>query len=488
MSAICLAIAAPEVSGMLEILEVNRPWIDMAEIRVDSLSRLDDNELRELCNRLCAERVPFIWTVRWRGEGGAFKGSEEERLHWLCFGDREGASYVDVELMSPLAVRFRPQRARLIMSFHDFSGTPSDPEDILRKMEALRPHVLKVSFVPHGTDDLRRIMDLYVMNWSAPLAAIGMGEWGEASRLFPAVKGMPWTYGCGVSSTGTAPGQFSVKELRELYRIDRVSASTPLFAVIGDPVEHSRSPFLHNSFYSSAGIDALYGRVHVDDMEAFFRIAETWGLRGVSVTIPHKEMVVRMAGHSHWLHDVGAANTLFRNNSGWQVDNTDIAAAMECLRERVVPGEKPRVLLLGAGGVSRGLAWGIVREGWELTVCNRTRVRAEALAGELGGKILDWDSRVSEGFDVIINGTRIGMEPNVKETPLEFSGSMEGKIVFDTVYTPENTVLLQQARLCKAAVVTGREMFWRQAALQHGIWFGGPPPYAEMRRIMELDG
>jgi len=146
---------------------------------------------------------------------------------------------------------------------------------------------------------------------------------------------------------------------------------------------------------------------------------------------------------------------------------------------------QPRVLMLGAGGVARALAHGMHQVGWRVTICNRSTERAKKLVAELdGSEWLHWDDRSAHGYDVVINGTSMGMSPEVHLSPMEFEGSHGGLVVFDTVYTPEMTLFLKEAKEAGAMVITGREMFYRQAALQHAHWFKTDPPWEAMQAIL----
>lgn len=483
MTKICLSLAEKEVSTILEKISAYGRQVDLVEIRVDALESQGIDVLQRLKPVLQQDVLPVLWTVRWKGETGAFTGSEEERLKWLEFGDEHGARWIDVEACSPLGSKFKPRKAGLVSSYHNFDKVPEDLDRVIESLKATGADVLKVALAASCTADCRRTLDLYDQVGDHPLIAISMGEWGECSRVLPATRGLPWTY-ASLDGQNTAPGQFSVQELNELYRLREVDDKTPVYVVIGDPVSHSLSAKLHNAYYGVSGTHAVYGRIHVDDMEEFYKICAILNIRGVSVTVPHKESLMKHLDADHWLQKVGAANTLVKKADGWVVHNTDIAAAIGALKEKVLPDTLPRVLLLGAGGVVRGLASGLLNEKWSVTICNRTAEKAKALAAELGVKSLPWEQRTPENYDIVINGTTLGMTPNEDQSPMDLSKASNETIVFDTVYTPEWTRFLKQAKARGAQVITGREMFYRQAALQHQHWFGGEAPLYEMKKIL----
>jgi 3-dehydroquinate dehydratase/shikimate dehydrogenase len=487
MSSICLSVQATSVQELLEQIDLHEGEASMVELRIDALHEVKEELLASLMRVLHERDQRVIWTVRWREEKGYFLGHEDERLALLQMGDRLGADYVDVELRSSLLERLSLAQSKKIVSHHRFDACPSEAEseELLKELKLAKPDVAKVAFATKNTAECLAIMRLY-QEYDGSLVAIAMGEFGEASRLFGAFLGMPWTYAAADGFGGTAPGQYSVGELLDLYRYEKMTMSTRRFAVIGNPVSHSLSPNIHNRHYIREKLDAVYGKVRVDDMVCFYQLAELIGLEGVSVTVPHKEAIAKLTPKGSYLAKVGAANTLVRDDGKWRVENTDIAAALAAIEAQLEMEQvNPRVLMLGAGGVARALIYGMVDKGWSVTVTNRSIERVDCLLEEIPTlEKLHWEDRCPHGFDVVVNGTSLGMTPNEDTTALEFEGSHAGLVVFDTVYTPEMTLFLSMAKEVGARLATGREMFYRQAALQHQHWFGGPTPWESMESIV----
>lgn len=485
MTDICLSLSGSNFDEWIEQLEEDRNNYTMVELRVDLLENVNDPKLDLLTQSLNDAKIPFIWTVRYKAERGHFKGTEEERLALLERGDQLGASYVDIELQSNLHSKIELSKAKRLISFHDFDQLPDNLDELLIAMQAAKPDIIKVAFAIQSTSDLRKVLELYKTPLPCPLIAIAMGDAGEVSRLLTFKLGLPWTYASCSHAEATAPGQFTAQELTHLYRLPEAKASTPTYCVIGNPISHSLSPAIHNSHYKSETLDAIYGRIKVDDMDEFYKIADLLEIRGVSVTVPHKETLMKWCEQDKDLSTIGSANTLIRQEQDWLVKNTDIEAAIESILCFLPEGMKPKVLMLGAGGVARALAHGMHQKDWRLTITNRTTEKSEKLSAELpGSEWIHWDDRSAHGYDVVVNGTSIGMSPNVDQSPLEFEGGHEGLIVFDTVYTPEMTLFLTQAKASGAMIITGREMFFRQAALQHAHWFNTTPPWESMQNIL----
>jgi 3-dehydroquinate dehydratase/shikimate dehydrogenase len=235
-------------------------------------------------------------------------------------------------------------------------------------------------------------------------------------------------------------------------------------------------------------------------------------LRGYSVTLPHKEEAARLAHHSDPATErTGAANTLIRAKDGtltaW---NTDYQAVVETLRSNLVsftgkatsqgPGstgittELPpepagilggkAVLVLGAGGIARAVAFALRREEALVVISNRTTERAARLSAEVGCRHVEWGARHSLKVDVIVNCTSVGMHPDVDESPMHVSVLKPGMVVFDTVYNPETTLLVKDARSRGCNVITGVELFVRQAALQFRLFTGRDAPVQLMREAV----
>jgi 3-dehydroquinate dehydratase/shikimate dehydrogenase len=267
------------------------------------------------------------------------------------------------------------------------------------------------------------------------------------------------------------------------------------------------SPLIHNAAFDRAGLNNVYipFRVPRDKLAETLRDFEWLGVRGYSVTLPHKEAVVEITRqYDGPIAEIGAANTLYRGaDNRWRAANTDYDAALESLELAVQgavevataddesqpqEGGHPlsgcRVLMLGAGGVARAIGMGVVRNGGALMVTNRTRVRAEELARQLGCIFVQWENRGAASADVLVNCTSVGMHPNIDESPFAQNWLREGMIVFDTIYNPERTLLIKQARDRGCKTVTGVEMFIRQAGRQFELFTGQSAPLDSMRDVL----
>ncbi|HYV39821.1 MAG TPA: shikimate dehydrogenase, partial [Gemmataceae bacterium] len=318
---------------------------------------------------------------------------------------------------------------------------------------------------------------------------------GFASRILGPCFGAPFTYAAFNKERGIAPGLPSFDDLHNIYDIDRLNRQTAIYGVIGDPVAHSLSPLIHNKTFRKLGINAVYVpfRVSRAELPGFLKAFDKLPVRGYSVTIPHKEMAATLATQRDAaVTRVQAANTLVRTDTGWSAFNTDAQAALDSIHAHLpanADGSPPTlhsrsVLLLGAGGVAKAVAHALAKEVSLLAIANRSADKAHKLAEQVDCRAVDWAARHNILADVVINCTSVGMHPNTDESPLHHSFLKPGIMVMDAIYTPETTLLVKEARSRGCHVLTGVDMFVRQAALQFKLFTGMEPPLDYMRGII----
>ena len=409
-----------------------------------------------------------------------------------------GAEYVDLEEDIATKIR-RYGKTKRIISHHNFDETPLDIEHIHARMCQLDPDLIKLVTTAHSPVDSVRMLRL-VAQAKVPTIGFCMGELGVFSRILAGKFGSPFTYATFSKDRELAPGQLSFDEMRKIYRYDEIGPDTDVFGVLGDPIGHSLSPLIHNAAFKALGLNHVYVpfRVPKDVLNFTLDQFKWMPVKGYSVTLPHKEAILgQVLNFDGPVADIGAANTLYRDDQGaWWAANTDYDAALASLQlglqgdsagsdaaqvppEELLMGKK--VLMLGAGGVARAVGMGVVRAGAALTIANRSNARAVELAGQLGCQQIQWENRASIFTDILINCTSVGMHPDLNQTPFAENWLREGMRVFDTVYNPEQTLLIKQAKLRNCRVVTGVEMFVRQAAAQFVKFTGREAPLDVMR-------
>jgi 3-dehydroquinate dehydratase/shikimate dehydrogenase len=464
--------------------------IRLVELRVDYIQGAVQIK-RLLKDRPC----PVIVTCRRASEGGRWEQSEEARLLLLRTAIVEGADYVDLE--DDIAAKVpRYGKTKRIVSHHDFGKTPADLTQLHKRLAAMDADIVKIATMAnHPTDNLRMLELVHASK--VPTIGICMGDIGVPTRILGGRAGAPFTFATFQEDRVLAPGQIGWRQMRDVYRYEVITAATRIYGVVADPVAHSLSPVVHNAALAAAGIDAVYVpfRVPAEQFDDFLSRATRWPLAGLSVTIPHKEAVLKHCRQQDELvRAIGAANTLSFTAAEISAHNTDATAAVESLEAVIADQEQltdasgmpvKTALVLGAGGAARAVAFGLKRKGIEVTVASRTQERAEKIAAEVGCKAIAWSSRYRLPYDCLVNATPVGMHPNVDESPFDKDHLRPYMIVFDTVYNPENTLLVKEARSVGCRTITGVEMFVRQAAIQFRIWHGVDPAPQVMRDALK---
>jgi 3-dehydroquinate dehydratase/shikimate dehydrogenase len=346
-----------------------------------------------------------------------------------------------------------------------------------------------------------------------PTIALCMGEFGLPSRILAKKFGALLTFAALDADQATAPGQPTIDELKTRYRWDKLNEDTQVYGVIGWPVGHSMSPHIHNAGFDAVDHNGVYLPMPIPaEYEHFKASVGAWldfpplRFRGASVTIPHKENLLRFVkergGEIEPLaQTIGAANTLtVRDDGSLYAANTDYAAALDAVCAGVgVPREELnefRVAVIGAGGAARAIVAGFADCGATVVIYNRTFEKAEALAKsfkDAPGHVVA--ARMEKLCDscchIFINCTPIGMHPHVDATPMPLDLMKSrgeawgpGTVVFDTVYNPVQTKLLHDARKEGCVTIPGAEMFVRQAAGQFGQWTGVDAPLNLFRDVV----
>ncbi|HUX22411.1 MAG TPA: shikimate dehydrogenase [Spirochaetia bacterium] len=473
---ICLSLTEPTLRENLSILERVGSQVDLAELRVDFL---DDAELSGLKGFPAATKLPMVLVYRRRRDGGHREVEESLRVSILESALEGAWAFIDLEedLHAPRLDRIAADRAvRIIRSFHDFDGVPPNLSERLRRLARDPEELPKVAVMPRSLADLLRILDAGDAIAAAPAVVVGMGEWGFPTRVLPGRFSSVWSYAT-AGERKAAPGHVDPATLRRTYRLGEVSSSASIYCIAGNPVHHSRSPWIHNPAFRALGIDAVYVPIQVDELGAFFELADRLSVRGASVTVPHKERVREFLSRSdESVRSIGACNTLVRESAGWSGYNTDANGFIAPLVSRfggALAGKK--VLVIGAGGAARAAVYALITAGCDVTVVNRTDRRAAELASQFGCSWIS-ASGASGRFEIVVQATSVGMTPHVEDDPLP-SWSFEGsELVYELIYAPERTRFLERAHAAGCATIGGREMLLGQAYAQFRLFTGREYP------------
>lgn len=431
---------------------------------------------------------PDCWvlaTCRRHQNHGRFNGSIEEQLQILTAAIEAGARAVDIEIETAEAVKGRVRelegRAVVVISYHNYEGTPA-MEPVMRRMAKVPADAYKVVTTARKPSDNLRVLSLSKSFPKSKLVLLAMTETGFPSRVLSMVMGGLYTYATPSAAEGTAAGQVCARQMRQMYRADKLSKNCKYYGVIADPVRHSISPAVHNRALQAKRVDGLYLPFLVAPLQLkdFFVLAEKLPLQGFSVTIPHKQRILRYLDAVDPLSKrIGAVNTVWRKAGKWRGTNTDAAGVRVPLEKRTRLGNKS-VLVVGNGGAARSAAFTLADAGAQVTVTGRNPDRVRALAKACGGTPVMPEAAEKANYDIVVHATPVGMWPHGDEC--FFAERIPGELVFDLVYTPARTKLLAMAEAQGRTVVPGIEMFVEQALAQFELFTGVAGPRAVMEK------
>ena len=274
----------------------------------------------------------------------------------------------------------------------------------------------------------------------------------------------------------------------------RIPAETKVCGVIGDPVEHTMSPVMHNAAFKKLGMDYRYLPFRVEKEELGRTIADMRALniRGLNVTIPHKVAVIPFLDKlDPMAEEIDAVNTIVNDDGVLTGYNTDATGFLQALLDNGVEPEGKRVVILGAGGASRAISFILAEKGARLVILNRRLNGAKELARSISRSSKDIAAlkldeanlaKALEGAEVLVNATSVGMLPDIDETPVPARMLKSGLVVFDIVYNPVRTRLLREAEAAGARTISGVDMLVWQGALAFEKWTGRQAPLELMKK------
>lgn len=500
MTRLCVSIlvrSPPQARA--DIARAIEAGAETVELRIDLVD--DPDSLKPV---IAEFDIPFIFTCRGTAEGGRSELPPADRLLAAESLVRDSRDRIDLEFADFCS---QPLDEHVIASAHDFQTRPPDLTKTFVAMQQSAAGVAKLAWAARTIRDNIEAFELMLAG-PKPTIAICMGEAGRISRILAKKFNAFLSFAALDDSSSTAPGQVSIDELKRLYRWDKLARDTRVFGVVGNPVSHSMSPAIHNAGFDAIDFPGVYVPLPVNDgyesFKAFMESALAFSpldLRGLSITIPHKEHALRYAREKHWIVDdrarrIGAVNTFVidspANARAFSSDHDaildSVTAALSIDRSTL---RSLRVAVIGAGGTGRTAVAAFALAGAGVEVFNRTRDRADALAAEFDnspGRVVarPIDELRHTTADVIVNTTSLGMSPNVDSSPFDASPPTlkSHQLVFDCVYNPIDTKLLRQAREAGAKTISGVDMFVRQAAAQFEAWTNSPAPAGLFRDVV----
>jgi len=507
---VCVPVCVESARELAEAIRRASEVADIVELRLDCLQ---EHELEqagtEISTALASRAGPTILTLRPAEFGGGRPITAEDRLR----GHHNSRSYLqegkpailwDIELDLALQLQRRQGEGndvvgwgycdwtRSICSYHDFVGVPSDLERIYESMAATESRILKIAVQADDAIDclpVFRLLDRAQCE-GREMIAIAMGQAGVMTRILGPSRGGFLTYGSLDDESATAPGQLTARELREVYRIDRINQQTEIIGLMGRPVSHSISPNIHNAAFAEAELNAVYIPFEVRDVGAFLRRMIhprsreiDWNLRGLSVTAPHK---IAVMDNLDWIEpaarEVGAVNTIVVEDDGLHGYNTDAAGFISPLRNRFGSLRNARCAIIGGGGAARGALWALRNEQAHCTLFVRDPDKARPVAEKFGVDCHSLADAQFAGFDIAVNATPIGTRgESENESPVTAERLRYVRLAYDLVYNPIETEFQREARFAGCETIGGIQMLVAQAAEQFRLWTCKQPDAEVMR-------
>jgi len=493
--------------GYSRFVELRLDWIGNPAEALPAIPRL------LAAGRLPGSKAPVLLaTCRRQPNGGRFAGTVAEQFAVLEKAAAAGCRLVDLEIESAEAAgqdavaRLR-EAALLVLSFHDFEKLPK-LGPVVRRLRKFPADFYKlVGTATRQTDNCAILDVLEGLNSPSEKTERGiwvafcMGEAGVPSRILALSRGSRFVYaacppepdesGNQIQSKElAAPGLLDWATLRDRYRAEKLTRRSAVYGLLGCPVGHSIGAAIHNAAFRARGLDAVYIQLLANDVNDFRKAAERFPLAGFSVTIPHKEGILRWVDRTDRLaRAAGAANTVRMRRGRWEAINTDIEGIVAPLRRELRLSEREplpagfRAVVVGNGGAARAAVIALKElRCRDIAITGRSPAKVRRFARDLGGKPIPMEQLERERFDLLVHTTPVGMWPRAGECVLR-PEQMNCDVVFDLVYNPPETRLLELAWAQGCRTISGLDMFLAQAARQFEYWTGAEPPHRLMRRV-----
>ena len=449
----------------------------LQEVRLDLLEVLDENVFA-----LLEGRPNLVLTCRGGAEGGGFGGSERERAEILRRALAAAPRYLDVELSTPAELRrelyTQRQDTELILSWHHF-----EPGGLQRlELDELADQPADLLKVALAVEDAAELMALrqVLADQQRPVLRIGMGPAGLLTRALYEAFGSPWTYTAAERELATAPGQLTAGQARR-WRVGTRDL-TPLALVGGPQVMTSPGANVYNHIFARRGLPFFYLPVVTLRPVETLALLEQLGFAGCSVTMPAKEALARQV--HRWLpgggEELGAVNTVLLRHGRRTGANTDLSG----LRRLLGGQQGGEALVLGSGGAARAAVAALDSVGFSVTVTGIDAPQTEALARQLPARVVAWEARAEQPFDVLVNTTPVGSAG--QRSPMPPGVDYGGRLVLDAVLSSTPTPLRQEATAGGGRALGGLDWWVEQGAEQISLLTGEKILVNELREALDV--
>ena len=489
---ICLTLTGKTLEEDAEFVKKYSQHIDIAELRVDYLNEEEQLNVRRFPSMI---NIPCILTIRRVEDGGLYNSGEFSRTalfgRALAFADQNPSknfAYVDFEEdfhVPGLLDSAQAFGVKIIRSCHKFDGTVVNLRQKCLSMRMTSFEIPKIAFMPNCLDDVTRLFREAGSCMDFDHIFVAMGNLGTPSRILSYKLGSFLTYTSPLetNTNTTEIGHIDPISLNEMYNFRNLDENTRIFAVTGFPLKFTSSPLIHNEGYREHGMNNVFIPLCSSSMAESFDFADELGIKGMAVTVPYKKDAMELADEvDSDVAEIGACNTVVKGFSQWVGHNTDAGGFREALTEFIGDRKlrRKRVAIIGAGGAAKAIAYTVKEMGGRACIFNRTESHAKSLAEQFGFEyaLLEPESAslLDRYSDIIIQTTKVGMNsedaPNKENNPIWFYNFKGHEYLYDIVYDPQVTPVMQVAKQAGCKVCNGYSMLKYQGYRQFKYFTG----------------
>lgn len=490
---ICMTLTGSTLEEDAQLAKKYEKYIDIVELRLDHLTEDEQLKARRFPSMISQ---PCILTIRRDIDGGKFNGGEFSRTNLfaraLAFADQnkmKNYAYVDFEedyqvpSIQEAAMAFN---ITIIRSFHNMKGTVRNLKERCDQMRKTGHEIPKIAFMPENLSDVINMFEEGQKMTDYPHIFCAMGPEGFPSRVLSSLSNSYLTFVSPeeVIANTAGIGHIDPVTINKVYNFRSITKDTSLYGITGWPLPKTSSPEIHNAGYKKDNLDAVYFPFRSPSISQAMNFAEKMGVKGFSVTIPHKESVMPYLDDiSPEVAHIGACNTVVRNDLGWAGYNTDASGFRRALEEFLGDNKikRKKVAVIGAGGAAKAIVYALKQMGAKVCIFNRTVQTAKNLAEKYGFQYCSLDPSCVDVLDeysnLIVQTTSVGMltsEPRTPENsdPIYFYKFRGNEMIYDIIYKPEVTPIMERAKKAGCKVCNGYRMLECQAYEQYKLFTG----------------
>ena len=478
---ICISICASTAAELFEKISRAEAVADVIEVRFDCLAHGDIDTALDGLPKISKQ---YLITLRSSEQGGRRVLRLSNRiLFWKRAVKALSGHDFLADHESDLNFPFSFNSDRVIRSHHFFGESPEDLRTAYFELADINDEIVKIAVNCRDITDTIKVWKLLKIaeENEGCVIPIAMGEVGKWTRILGPAFGAYLTYASLDAGDETAPGQLSAENLTEVFRVRELDRETSVYGIIAANTSYSVSPWLHNAAFKAAGMNRVFVPLQVADLDEFVKRMvkpETREIElnfaGFSVTNPHKQAIIRHLDEiDETAQRIGAVNTIKIENGKLLGYNTDALGFIAPLKSVCGDLKGVRATVVGAGGAARACVYALKHEGAEVTVLARDLKKAEDLAIEFGAEFGALVTDHSFNGDILVNTTPLGTKGDTVDGTIATADQLRNlRLVYDLVYNPAETRLLNEAKMARVPAINGLQMLISQGAKQFEIWTG----------------